>query len=58
MNAGEWCKLKVYNCGHGVIQYTNIIGTCEEKTITAGLADVLSFFKRCGGYDYTITPNE
>lgn len=37
------------------MQYTGIVGNIDGISITAGLAQILEFYKRYGGYDYLIS---
>lgn len=61
-NAGFLCDLKLYNLpnttGHGIIQYTSVVGVVNSINITAGLIQILEFYKRCGGYSYEFIQNE
>ena len=57
-NAGQPCKCISYsNAGHGVVASntgTSVIGTIGGFNATKALVDMLDFFKRYGGYNYTL----
>lgn len=59
-NGGSLCEVKMYNlpnsAGHGIVQYTNVIGSINNVNVTAGLVQILEFYKRYGGYDYSLGP--
>lgn len=56
MNAGQWVEYHAYpNVAHGVVELTPVYGRVGTKNCTHGLADVLSFFERSGGYDFNAT---
>lgn len=55
MNANAPIQFLLYDgVGHGVIQYSSVIGTVSSISCTSGLAKVLEFYNRFGGYGYTI----
>jgi hypothetical protein len=56
-NAGLYCKFKKYNCTHGCAERTNTVGTVNGTSCTAAVADMLDFFRRCGGYNYELITN-
>lgn len=48
-------EVKLYsNAGHGVIQYTSVIGDVNGVSCTSALAIMLEFFKRNGGYSFLV----
>lgn len=58
-NAGQWVEYHQYTNlaqpKHGVVQYSPVLGKVNDIDCTEGLSDMLEFFKRHGGYDYTIS---
>lgn len=59
MNAGGFLKLRNYSgIGHGVVQYSAVKGKIGMYDCTQGMADILTWFARYGGYSFTITEQE
>lgn len=59
MNAGGFLKFRYYSgIGHGVVQYSSVKGKVGMYDCTQGMADILTWFARYGGYSFTITEQE